>query len=123
MRVTPSGLTIRKLPDHAVSAGTPDLGEPWDVPGYHHVGAMRARPWLCADTVRRTRVRIHSQHRDLDGVGDLDEVATGVVEHRGGHPAHVERFLREPHSAVTQPLVLSLNVVNGERGERDAVLD
>ena len=56
-------------------------------------------------------------------LGDLDEVAAGVVEHCRGHRAHVGRRLREPHAETDEAVVLGGDVVDGERRERDAVLD
>src|SRR5690606_10821596 len=54
---------------------------------------------------------------------DLDQIAAGVVEHGAGHRAHVHRLLGEVHAEGAETLVLGLHVVDGERGERDAVGD
>jgi hypothetical protein len=52
-------------------------------------------------------------------LGDLDQVAAGVIEHRGGHAAHLERLLGEPDAEAAEPLELGVHVVDGERGGRD----
>src|SRR5690606_28625883 len=46
--------------------------------------------------------------------GDLDQVAAGVVEHRGRQGTHLRGPLGEYHVEVTQPVVLGLHVVDGE---------
>ena len=55
--------------------------------------------------------------------GDLDEVAAGVVEDGGRHRTHRRRRLRELDAEGAEPLELGLDVVHGERRERDAVRD
>ena len=49
-------------------------------------------------------------------LGDLDQVAAGVVEHRRGHAAQLERLLGEPHAQAAQPLKLGVHVVDGVTG-------
>ena len=58
--------------------------------------------------------------RELD---DLDEVAAGVVEDRRGDAAHLGRLLGESHALRPEPIELLLDVVDGEGGRRDPVLD
>ena len=47
-------------------------------------------------------------------VGDLDQVAAGVVEHGRGDRAHVQRRLGEHHAQLGQTLVLGVHIVDGE---------
>ena len=47
-------------------------------------------------------------------VGDLDQIAAGVVEHGRGHRPHIRGFLGEAHSQPAQSLELRLDVVDGE---------
>jgi hypothetical protein len=53
-------------------------------------------------------------HKLTGLVGDHDQVAAGVIEDRGGHRPHLRRLLGEPHAERSQPLVLLVNVVDGE---------
>jgi hypothetical protein len=53
-------------------------------------------------------------HKLTGLVGDHDQVAAGVIEDRGGHRPHLPRLLGEPHAERSQPLVLLVNVVDGE---------
>src|ERR687898_709495 len=54
---------------------------------------------------------------------DLDEVAAGVVEDGGRAAVRLERLLREPDAETAKSLGLGVDVVDGEGGEGNAVLD
>src|SRR5215212_7442499 len=43
-------------------------------------------------------------------LGDLDQVAAGVVEHRRRHGSHLDRFLRELDAEAAEPLELGMHV-------------
>jgi hypothetical protein len=53
----------------------------------------------------------------------LDQVAARVVEDGGRHRARLDRLLGEPDTETTKSLELVPDVVDGERGEWDAVLN
>jgi glucuronokinase len=55
-------------------------------------------------------------------LGELDEVAAGVVEHGDDDGSHLGRRLRELDPELGQSVVFRLQVVDGELGEGDAVL-
>jgi hypothetical protein len=48
----------------------------------------------------------------LSLAGDLDQVATGVIEHGRRDRLHIERLLGEPDSQRAQPLVLRVDVID-----------
>jgi hypothetical protein len=54
---------------------------------------------------------------------DLDEVPAGVIEHGGRHWSEVGRWLGELDPGGAEPVVLGLDVIDGELGEWDAVSD
>src|SRR5918994_5907901 len=54
---------------------------------------------------------------------DLDEVAAGVVEDGGRDALQLERLLREADAETAKSLGLGMDVVDGEGGEGNAVLD
>jgi hypothetical protein len=54
---------------------------------------------------------------------DLDKVAAGVVEDGCGNRAHGDGRSRELDAGRLQPPVLGMDIVDGEGGEGDAVLD
>ena len=72
---------------------------------------------------RRADRRRSRSGRRSDHGGDLDEVAAGVVEDGRRHRAHRGRRLRERHAQAAQPLVLGVDVVDGEARVRNAVRD
>jgi hypothetical protein len=47
-------------------------------------------------------------------LGHLDQIAAGVVEHRGGDAAQFNRILRKADAEAAQSLELRVNVVNGK---------
>lgn len=55
-------------------------------------------------------------------LGDLDQVAAGVIEHRYGDGPHGGGRLGELHACRAQPGVFGLDVTHAERGGGDAVL-
>ena len=55
----------------------------------------------------RPRARLHP-------LGDLDEVAAGVVEHGRGHRTHRDRLLRKSHAECPQPVELGGDVGDGK---------
>src|SRR5258705_10143643 len=52
---------------------------------------------------------------------DLDQVAAGVVEDRGRDRTHLEGLLREPNPELLETLELRFRILDGERGERNAI--
>src|SRR5918992_2410678 len=72
----------------------------------------------------RGRSRLgESSRNQLPLARDLDQVAARVVEDGCRHGARFDRLLREPDTPPTKSLELVPNVVDGKRGEGDAVLD
>ncbi|SPO54825.1 protein of unknown function [Pseudomonas sp. JV551A1] len=63
-----------------------------------------------------------SPERLLVFLGDLDQVAAGVIEHCYGDGPHVGGRLGELHACRAQPGIFGLDVTHAERGGGDAVL-
>src|SRR5262245_34634101 len=69
--------------------------------------------------------RASGGHRAVsrDSLGDLDQVAAGVIEHGGNHRSELKWFLGESHAELPQAFELMMYVVHAERGEGNPVLE
>ena len=77
----------------------------------------------CGTLIGGRLVRRRSSDRGLLHGDDLDEVPAGVVENRHHGGSDVDWSLDKSHALSAKPLVLGVDIVDGERGGRDAVID
>src|SRR3982750_241493 len=55
-------------------------------------------------------------------LSQLNQIATGVVEHCGGYRSHLDRRLRKYYTLSAKALVFGVNIVDRKRGKWYTVL-
>lgn len=91
-------------------------------------GGDRVLWWSGANRMRTGGARRIGRNPTGSGVGlllgdDLDEVAAGVVEYGCDGVAHVGGWLGEHDALLDQAVVFGRDVVDGELGDWDAVVN
>jgi hypothetical protein len=121
-RVSPSHVSVDAV-------RTPNSSEPGSKRAANVGNRLRSTKRIPVAPVRRRQPAV-PVGRDIRRAGhllvvarDLDQVAAGVVEHSCRDRAHRDGLLGESHSESAKSLELQVDVVDGERGEGDAVLD